>query len=52
LISPPAVDPVATKFSRASFTAWLALSIVLGILLSMLAARWLIKPLSELAIAV
>jgi hypothetical protein len=52
LITPPAVDPVATKFSRASFTAWLALSIVLGILLSMLIARRLIKPLSELAIAV
>ena len=42
LIPPPAVDPVATKFSRASFTAWLALSIALGILLSMLAARRLI----------
>ena len=52
LIPPPAVDPVATKFSRASFTAWLALSIALGILLSMLAAQRLIKPLSELAIAV
>jgi signal transduction histidine kinase len=52
LIPPPAIDPVAVKFSRASFTAWLALSIVLGILLSMLAAQRLIKPLSELAIAV
>ena len=52
LIPPPAVDPVATKFSRASFTTWLALSVVLGILLSMLAAQRLIKPLSELAIAV
>ena len=52
LIPPPAVDPVAAKFSRASFTAWLALSIALGIMLSMLAAQRLIKPLSELAIAV
>jgi len=52
LVPPPPVDPVAVKFSRASFTTWLALSIVLGILLSMLAAQRLIKPLSELAIAV
>ena len=45
LVPPPAVDPVATKFSRASFTAWLALSIALGILLSMLAAQRL--PISK-----
>ena len=49
---PPAVDPVATEFSRASFATWLVLSILLAILLSMLAARRLIKPLSELARAV
>ena len=42
---PPAVDPVATEFSRASFATWLVLSILLAILLSMLAARRLIKPL-------
>ena len=52
LIPPPASDPVATEFSRASFAAWLAISILLGILLSVLAARRLVKPLSELAIAV
>ena len=49
---PPAVDPVATEFSRASFAAWLVLSVLLAVLLSMLAARRLIKPLSELAVAV
>jgi signal transduction histidine kinase len=49
--SPP-VDPVATKFSRARFAAWLSLSIVLGVMLSMLAARRLVKPLSELTAAV
>jgi signal transduction histidine kinase len=49
---PPAVDPVATEFSRASFATWLVLSILLAILLSMLATRRLIKPLSELARAV
>jgi signal transduction histidine kinase len=52
IIPPPAVDPVATQFSRANFAAWLALSILLGILLSMLAAQRLVKPLSELALAV
>ena len=49
--SPP-VDPVATKFSRARFAAWLFLFILLGMLLSMLAARRLVKPLSELVVAV
>jgi signal transduction histidine kinase len=49
---PPAIDPVATKFSRASFASWLVLSVLLAILLSMLAARRLINPLSELAKAV
>jgi signal transduction histidine kinase len=52
LLPPPASDPIATEFSRASFAAWLAISILLGILLSVLAARRLVKPLSELAIAV
>ncbi len=52
LIPPPAVDPVVAKFSRASLTVWLSLSVVLGILLSMSAAQRLIKPLSELSIAV
>ena len=51
LKSPP-VDPVATKFSRARFATWLSLSILLGVLLSMLAARRLVKPLSELTAAV
>jgi hypothetical protein len=46
LIPPPAVDPVVTKkFSHASFTAWLALSIALGILLSILVAQRL--PISK-----
>jgi len=49
---PPTIDPVATEFSRASFATWLVLSVLLAVLLSMLAARRLIKPLSELAIAV
>jgi HAMP domain-containing protein len=52
LLPPPAVDPVATQFSRASFAAWLAISVLLGILLSILAARRLVRPLSELATAV
>jgi len=51
-LGPPPVDPVAAKFSRVSFAAWLSLSFLLGTLLSMLAARRLVKPLSELAIAV
>ena len=49
---PPPIDPVATEFSQVSFAAWLTLSILLGVLLSMLAARRLVKPLAELAIAV
>ena len=51
-MEPPPVDPVATKFSRVTFAAWLTLSILVGILLSMLAARRLVKPLSELGTAV
>jgi signal transduction histidine kinase len=49
---PPPIDPVATQFSQVSFAAWLTLSILLGVLLSMLSARRLVKPLAELAIAV
>jgi signal transduction histidine kinase len=49
---PPTDDPIATTFSRASFATWLTLSMLLAVLLSMLAAQRLIKPLSELAIAV
>ena len=51
LESPP-VDPVATKFSQVRFAAWLSLSILLGVFLSTLAARRLVKPLSELTAAV
>jgi len=52
-LDPPAPgDPVANRFSQTKFAAWLALSILLGTLLSMLAARRLVKPLSELAMAV
>jgi signal transduction histidine kinase len=49
---PPPIDPVATRFSRASFAAWLAVSALLGIFLSVLAARRFVRPLSELAVAV
>ena len=48
---PPAIDPVAAKFSRASFETWLALSVLLAVFLSTLARR-LVMPLSELAMAV
>ena len=51
-LEPPPVDPVATKFSRVALATWLTLSILVGILLSMMAARRLVKPLSELATAV
>ena len=46
------VDRVAVKFSRTSFVAWLAISILLGVLLSHLAARRLIRPVLGLATAV
>jgi signal transduction histidine kinase len=49
---PPTFDPVGVKFNRASFATWLSLSILLGIVLSIVAARRLVKPLSELAVAV
>jgi hypothetical protein len=49
---PPPFDPVAVNFNRASFATSLVLSILLAILLSILAARRLLSPLSELAMAV
>ena len=52
LHAPPPVDPVASRFSQARFAASLALSILLGIVLSMLAARRLARPLTELTAAV
>ena len=48
----PAVDPVAIEFSRVLFAAWLVVSILLGIVLSFLAARRLVRPVSELTAAV
>ena len=51
-LEPPPVDPVANKFSRVALATWLTLSILVGILLSMLAARRLVKPLFELTAAV
>ena len=50
-LGPPPVDAVATRFSQVRFAAWLSLSILLGVLLSTLAARRLVKPLSELTAA-
>jgi hypothetical protein len=52
LISPPAADPVATKFSRASFTTWPALSAVLGISAVDVGCAAAHQAASELAIAV
>jgi signal transduction histidine kinase len=49
---PPFFNPAAVDFSRASLEASLALSALLLVLLSVLAARRLAKPLSELATAV
>lgn len=49
--APQVSDPVADKFSKASFATWLALSILLAVLLSALAARRLVKPLHKLASA-
>ena len=46
------VDRVAVKFSRTSLVAWLAISLLLGVLLSHLAARRLIRPVLGLATAV
>jgi signal transduction histidine kinase len=50
--SPPLPPRAATEFSRAAFGAWLGFTAILVILLSVLAARRLAKPLSELAGAV
>ncbi len=47
----PATDPVAAEFSVASFAAWLALALALATLLSVVAARRVVKPLSELSAA-
>jgi len=49
---PSVVDPVAIEFSRVLFAAWLVVSILPGIVLAFLAARRLVKPMSELAAAV
>jgi signal transduction histidine kinase len=49
---PPSVDPAAAEFSRASSGTWLALSALLITILSLLTARRLADPLSELATAV
>ena len=48
----PQVDQVAADFSRASLATWVAISILLVVILSMLAARRLIGPLSALEKAV
>ena len=46
---PSPVDPVAARFAQTSLVAWLAAAILLGVLVSLLAARRLVKPLSTLA---
>jgi signal transduction histidine kinase len=51
-LDPPALDPIASEFSQAAFAAWLILSVLLAVALSMLAAQRLVKPLSDLARAV
>ncbi len=43
---------MAAEFSIVSFTAWVILSLALAALLSVVAARRLVKPLSELSTAV
>ncbi len=45
-------DPIATRFQRTSLATWLAMTVVLGILLSLIVARRVARPLSDLAIAV
>ena len=52
LMPPSAIDPVAEEFSRISLAVWLTSAVLLGILLSLLAARRVAGPLSELAAAV
>ena len=49
---PPPADPVAAEFSVVSFAARLILSLALAVLLSIVAARRVVKPLSELSAAV
>jgi signal transduction histidine kinase len=49
---PPPNDPVAAEFSIASFAAWVVLSLALAIVLSVVAARRVVTPLSELSAAV
>jgi signal transduction histidine kinase len=51
-LDPPALDLVTAEFSQVAFAAWLILSVLLAVLLSMLAAQRLVRPLSELAKAV
>jgi hypothetical protein len=46
---PSPADPVAARFAQTSLAAWLSAAILLGILVSILAARRLVKPLSRLA---
>jgi signal transduction histidine kinase len=46
---PPANDPVAAEFSLASVAAWVILALALAALLSVVAARRIVKPLSELS---
>ena len=48
----PLIDPLAARFWRISFATSLILAILLGITLSVLAARRLTRPLAELAGAV
>ena len=49
---PPPSDPVAAEFSLASVAAWVILALALATLLSVVAARRVVKPLSELSAAV
>src|SRR6202044_2270690 len=49
---PPPSDPVAAEFSLASVAAWVILALALTTLLSVVAARRVVKPLSELSAAV
>lgn len=46
---PPPSDPVAAQFSLVSIGAWVITALGLAALLSLLAARWVVKPLSELS---
>jgi HAMP domain-containing protein len=46
---PPPSDPVAAQFSLVSIGAWVITALVLAALLSLVAARRVVKPLSELS---